>query len=385
MHIYSYPQQETLVSGVSSIRLLREQIETRGLRKAFVVTTKSLTGSPLLKSVLEALGNYHVGTFEGIRAHSPRQSVLDGSMAARNAGADVLVAVGGGSVLDASKGMLACLWWDLTSREDLDRLKERQAPGPIPAERGIRIFAVPTTLSGAEFGNLTGITDEERRIKDVYSHPLYMPQVVIQDPEATLTAAPSLLLSSGIRAVDHCVGLLCSSEPKSFSDALAREALRMLVRTLPAIATRPTDLTPRNDSQVGAWLAILGLSYGVPLGVSHAIGRVLGGAFGVPHGYTSCVLLPAALKWNAVADNGRQAELVSAVSPGFNGSAADAIGKLIASLDLPTRLRDVGVTREHFDEISLKTIEMIKYPSVSGNPRPISKPQDILEILDLAY
>jgi maleylacetate reductase len=132
---------------------------------------------------------------------------------------------------------------------------------------------------------------------------------------------------------------------------------------------------------MGMWQAIAPLAAGVPTGASHGIGYVLGGTFGVPHGHTSCVMLPAVLQWNAAVNGDRQKALSAAMGAPDRG--AHALAKdLIAGLEQPTALRDVGITRDKFDEIAERALT---YHPVQVNPRPIRTKADVLEILDLAW
>jgi maleylacetate reductase len=129
------------------------------------------------------------------------------------------------------------------------------------------------------------------------------------------------------------------------------------------------------------WQAIAPLASGVPTGASHGIGYALGSTFGVAHGHTSCVMLPAVLKWNAAINAGRQEALSEAMgAPGR--PAWEVVKDLIAGLDQPVTLRAVGIRREDLDEVARRALE---YYPVKVNPRPVSDAADVREILDLAW
>jgi maleylacetate reductase len=151
-----------------------------------------------------------------------------------------------------------------------------------------------------------------------------------------------------------------------------------------AIQDNPSDLSARLNCQLGTWLAISGPVAGVPIGASHVIGRVLGGAFGVPHGHTSCVLLPGVLRWNAQASATTQKRVAAAMGEPQR-PAADVVADLIRSLQQPTSLREIGIKREHFPLIAEKSLQMFKHPGSAGNPRPIQDKEDIFEILESVY
>jgi maleylacetate reductase len=154
----------------------------------------------------------------------------------------------------------------------------------------------------------------------------------------------------------------------------------MLADALPRVKADPSDLDARMDAQIGTWLSMGALSAGVPMGASHGIGYVLGAAFDVPHGYTSCIMLPAVMRWNAC-DNADQQMIVAAAMgyPGHN--AADVLDAFIRSLGMPRSLADVRVSPEHFDAIAEAAMRTNWIPR---NPRRIDGPAQVREILLLA-
>ena len=260
--------------------------------------------------MIDELGDLHAGTYAGITAHSPRPCVVEGAEMARKAGADLIVAVGGGSVIDATKTILIALWQNVTDVEQLDayragRPKEGAAPPSEaikPPADAIRMIAVPTTLSAAEFNAFAGISDPRKGIKESFGHRLIVPRVIVLDPAATLATPMDLMLSTGLKAVDHAVERLCSQQANPFVLGTSTEALKLLARALPAHKANPDDMATRLDLQFGMWLSIGAGTSGVGVGASHGIGHVLGAACHVPHGHTSCVMLPSVLRWNLPAN-----------------------------------------------------------------------------------
>jgi maleylacetate reductase len=203
---------------------------------------------------------------------------------------------------------------------------------------------------------------------------------VILDPAITIHTPQWLFLSTGIRAVDHCVEGLCSLEAHPYADAQALKGLSMLAQALPRVKADPSDLDARMDCQLGTWLSMGALAAGVPMGASHGIGYVLGAAFDVPHGYTSCVMLPSVMRWNEPANAERQA-LVSAAMGHPGENAADVLDDFIGGLGMPRSLQDVRVGPEHFEAIAEQAM---RTPWVPRNPRKIDGPAQVREILLLA-
>jgi maleylacetate reductase len=242
------------------------------------------------------------------------------------------------------------------------------------------MIAVPTTLSAAEFNPFAGISDPRHGIKESFGHRLIVPRVIVLDPAATLATPMDLMLPTGIKAVDHAVERLCSHQAHPFVLGTATEALRLLTRALPAHKAKPDDMSTRLDLQFGMWLSIGAGTSGVGTGASHGIGHVLGAACHVPHGHTSCVMLPSVLRWNLSANAERQKRVSEAFGKP-DVPAADLVANLVKSLGLPTRLADVGVGKDRFREIAEKSMHD---RAVLNNPRPIKAPAEVMEILELA-
>lgn len=379
---HRYTRQEQVAYGRPAAEVLKELAATYGARRLLIVTTASLADG-LAGETAAALGDLCVGVFAGISAHSPRTGVIAGAAEARRLDADLLVALGGGSAIDATKVIQLCLWANLTTVEALDpyragRGKDRINVGEIAA--GVRMVAVPTTLSAAEFTPFAGVTDTARHAKEGFAHPLLAPRAVILDPAMTLQTPRDLWFSTGMKAVDHAVEQLCNPVRTPYADALAEDGLRRLTRGLAATKASPGDLDARLECQFGMWLAMSGAGAGRGLGASHAIGHTLGGAYGVPHGITSCVMLWAVLKWNEGAADERQARVVELM--GKTGvSASQAVRALARDLGLPTDLASVGVGPDKFQAIAEHTMHD---NGVRSNPRPIEGPQDLVEILEIA-
>ena len=379
---HRFPRQDFVTYGRPAAEVLKELAASSGLRRLLIVTNRSLTKS-LAAGLARDLGELCVGVFAGVGAHSPRESVMGGAEAARKTQADLLVALGGGSVIDATKVMQIALWAGLGRPEELDRYRagrgeDRVDVGKVPA--GVRMVAIPTTLSAAEFTPFAGVTDTARRAKEGYTHPLLAPRAVILDPAMTLATPAALWFSTGLKAVDHAVEQLCNPTRAPYADALAAEGLTRLTAGLKASRAEAHDLDARQECQFGMWLAISGAGAGRGMGASHAIGHTLGGSYGVPHGITSCVALPAVLEWNEAAGTERQA-LVAGLMGAEGQSASEAVRALASGLGLPTDLKTIGITPDKFQAIAEHTMHD---GGVRVNPRPIKGPEDIVEILELA-
>jgi maleylacetate reductase len=374
--------QERVVHGKPAAEAVREEIERIGAKRVLLLTTRSLTDGALIRNVTSALGDRCVGSFSEIRAHSPREAVIAGAALARDVEADHLLAVGGGSVIDATKTMLLALWRGVRDIDALSALAQKRGAKPLtPLDSDrMRMTAVPTTLSAAEFTSGAGVTDVQRKVKLSFLHPRMAPIAAILDPAATLETPMELLLSTGMRAMDHAVERWCSIRPHPLADGLALQAMAMLAVNLPAIKTRPDDPEPRLNCQLAAWLTQVSAAPGVPNGASHGIGYILGGYAGVPHGITSCISLAATLQWNELVNAERQRALAEKLGrPGAR--PCDVMRDFVKSLGLPVRLGDVGITADRIPELAR---QYDGSGPIATNPRPVRGADDLAEILKLA-
>jgi len=377
---------EQVQFGVPAAEAVAEHARRYVAERVFLMVSGTLNRTTdEIEKVRRALGNLCAGVFDRMPPHTPRQAVIDAAAAAREAKADLIVTVGGGSITDAAKAVQLCLANNVTTAEGMDALRPVKGPDgamvPPPCNPpAVRQITVPTTLSAGEFSAIAGVTDERTRIKELIRHPRIMPSVVILDPTITVHTPEWLFLSTGIRAVDHCVEGVCSQEANAFADAQALQGLTLLTRGLPRVKADPSDIEARMDCQLGSWLSMGPLAAGVPMGASHGIGYVLGAVFDVPHGHTSCIMLPFVMRWNKLANAERQV-LVSAAMGRAGDDAGEVLDQFIGGLGMPRSLGAVNIGREHFSRIAEQAMGT---PWVPRNPRPIPTPAQVREILDMA-
>jgi maleylacetate reductase len=372
---------DEVVFGRPAATAVVEQVDRLGASRAFLMVSGTLNReTDEIEKIRSSLGARCAATFDAMPPHTPREAVMAATEQARAAGADLIVTVGGGSITDGAKAVQICLANDVRSIDDIDRVRTNKGVVPPMAAPSVRQISIPTTIAGGEFSALAGVTNQQTKVKEMLRHDLVMPRAVILDPAVTLHTPEWLWLSTGIRAVDHCVEGLCSREAHPYADAQAQKGLSMLTQALPRVKADPNDLDARMDCQIGTWLSMGPLSSGVPMGASHGIGYVLGAVFGVPHGYTSCVILPSVMRWNK-SDNAERQALVSAAMGKPGEDAGDVLDKFIRDLGLPRSLQDVRIGPEQFDRIAQQAMGT---PWIPRNPRKIDGPAQVREILVLA-
>lgn len=384
--VFNFLEQDRVHFGSPAADALHTEATLRGAQRIFVVTSRSLNrNTDAVGQALAKIAPQVVGLFDECIEHTPRETVIAVAQAVRAARADLIVSIGGGTVIDTVKVALVALAQGLERIEQLDDWHMRVAPDgsrvvPQPGPPPCRQIAVPTTLSGAEFSDLGGATDTRHGTKQGYTGAFIGAAAVILDPRITVHTPDRLWLSTGIRAVDHAVEALCSINAQPLIDATSVRALALLGRSLSRYASAPGDLEARLDGQMGAWLAATSIRR-TEYGASHGLGHALGADAGVPHGITSCVLLPTVMRYNAAACPAQMAEIAAALGdPGR--PAAELVEALIASLGLPTRISQLGIDRSRLAVIAQKGMAN---PWVHSNPQPIRDAAQLEHLLQQAW
>jgi alcohol dehydrogenase class IV len=304
--------------------------------------------------------------------------VIAAADAVRAAAPDLILTVGGGTPIDTVKILQLVLAHGARVAQDLERLRAPELKESRPSP--VRQVAIPTTLSGAEFSNLGGGTDPRTRIKHSFMGADIGARSVILDPAITLHTPEWLWLSTGIRGVDHAVEALCSVDAHAYCDGLALHALRLFAEGLPRTKVAPEDLAARLLCQQASWLAASTIAR-VNYGASHGIGHALGAAADVPHGHTSCIMLPHVMRYNEPATAEKQ-ELIAGALGHPGEPAADTVAALVRALGQPSTLREAGVKRDQFAAVAAASM---KNRWVLSNPRPIRSEQDVMRLLEAAW
>lgn len=328
MAVFQYSNPRVIHWGAGSLARLGDEVERLKVERVAIVTTRSLltarsavSGVELIARLREAMGSAASPLTFQIGQHAPLGEVEGAIARAADAGVDGVVSFGGGSPIDAAK-MIAV------------RVADRRGQ----ADRGLPHVAVPTTLSAAELAAGAGFTDASGA-KGGVRDPRLMPDAVIYDAELALNTPMQLWLSTGIRALDHAIeGFLADGE-HPFSDVMGLEAVRRLFRTLPQAKARPKDLTVRTANQLAAWFSFT-LPGASASGLSHVMGKQIGARHRIPHGVTSCLLLPHVIRYLAPSHAERMKELASATG---GDDAAGAVQSFIGELGLPQHIAEFGI------------------------------------------
>ena len=348
---FAYANPRTIHWGPGTLpQRLEQELQERRCERAFVITTRSVEANPALGGRLKTLlGSRVAGEFVSIAQHAPASAVAAATRAAAAAKPDVLISFGGGSPIDAAKAVAFALATGLDLSDP--RAAERARAFTPGSNDLLPHLAIPTTLSAAELSGLAGFTTEDEHEKVGLRGEALIPRAVFFDAELALETPLELWLSTGIRAVDHAVETLLAPGSHPFSDTLALEALRRLQSSLLATHADPSDLAARTESQLGAWFSFT-LPGPAAAGLSHTLGKRIGSRHAIPHGVSSCLVLPHVMRYLAPRTRPAQARIAQALGVDVRempveqaaACASDAVADLIRRLDLPHHLAAYGLS-----------------------------------------
>jgi alcohol dehydrogenase class IV len=332
--------QDAVLWGENTLRLALPRLRSSGIERPIVFTVPPLEG--LARSHVEPHLENMAGTFTGLPAHVPDLAVQAALEACLRSDAHAIVGLGGGSVLDAAKAV--------------SHLHHARTGKHLP------IVALPTTLSGSEFSHYFGITETDgpQKFKRSYAVRETTPKLVLIDPLLVRDTPRALLLSSAIKGIDHAVeGMrkVTRSHPHAIMAASGVDRfLRVLEKWPSKLETRQAlevGLVDDDDLlqlQLGAWQCYFSPA-SVIYGLSHRIGHILGGSFGLPHSATSCITLAPVIEACA-AFYGDKLEALSPGGPGAAARLAERISAVVAKLGLPSRIGAFDLDRAKLPEVA---------------------------------
>lgn len=374
---YTNVPVETIHWGKPFEEGVAEVVESLEYQRVLIVCSNTLRQKTDTIARLEnRLGLKVVGIFSECVAHTPFQSVLTLTDYARKIRPDVIVTVGGSTPIDTVKISLLALDQNLTTLDELRAIADQKNSRPTQ----LRQIIVPTTLSGGEFTSIAGGTDLSTKTKHLFYASNLCGQSVILDPALTCHTPEWLWFSTAVRAIDHAIEGILNPDANPMIVAQGLHAITLMFANLTKSKLNANDLPARLACQQAVWLATVGLGR-VSMGASHGIGYILGTVGNVPHGHTSCVMLPSVLRWNEPETKNKQ--LLIAQAMGDEGkSPSQQLIQLLKDLDLPVSLQEVGIQANQLEDIAARAAT---HPVVLANARPITSAKDALDILQLSW
>lgn len=360
---------ETSYFGKGAIQNVASEIQARGLKKVSLVTDPDLMKLGVTAKVTKVLDDSSIAyeVFDHIKANPSIANVQEGVEVCKKAGADVLVAVGGGSAIDTAKAIGIIIanpdFADVRSLEGVANTKNKCLP----------IIAVSTTSgTAAEVTINYVITDEEKKRKFVCVDPHDIPVVAIIDPDMTASMPKGLCAATGMDALTHAIEGYITKGAWVMTDMVHIKAIEMIANSLRASVAG--DIDAREQMAVAQYIAGMGFS-NVGLGIVHSMAHPLGAVYDTPHGVANAIILPTVMEYNADATGEKYREIAKAMGvkgtesmtqEQYRSAAVEAVKKLSTDVNIPAKLSDVGVKEEDLQFLAESAMADACTP---GNPK----------------
>ena len=374
---------ETSYFGKGAREVLVEELKKRGFKKALVVTDKSLYDAHVTKKVTDELdkGQFNYSVYSDVKPNPTKKNVWDGLRACKEAQADVLVAVGGGSSIDTAKAISIIM----TNPENEDIVSLEGAA--TTKNKGLPIIALPTTAgTAAEVTINYVITDEDREVKMVCVDPHDIPIIAIIDTELMASMPKSIASSTGMDALTHAIEGYITKAHNTMSDMFHMEAIKLIFKYLPA-AVNEKDEEAINKMGLAQYIAGMGFS-NVGLGIVHSMAHQLGAVYDTPHGLANAILLPTVMRFNGEVCYERFRDILIALGVDAKDmnkeqvidKFVEMIQELSKKVGITQTVKDTGCKEEDFEMLAQKAMNDACRP---GNPRETTN-EDFIDLFKKA-
>ena len=377
---------ETSYFGKGAREELVGEIQKRGFKKVFLVSDKALVDAGVTAKVEEVIKKAGVkyDLYDEIKPNPTIKNVKDGVEACKKSGADLIVAVGGGSSMDTAKGISIVM--TNPDRADIKSLNGLSNT----VNRGMPVIALPTTAgTAAEVTINYVITDEDAEVKMVCVDPNDIPILAIVDSELMASMPKGLAAATGMDALTHAVEGYITAAHNEMSDMFHMKAIQMIFKYLPAAVN---EKDPKAIEKMGMAQYIAGMGFSnVGLGIVHSMAHQLGAVYDTPHGIANAMLLPTVMRFNGedpkTAQRFREILLNIGRADAANLNDQDVINtfvwmisELSKAVGITTTIKDYGAKEEDFEMLAEKAM---KDPCKPGNPREVTK-EDFIELFKKA-
>ena len=383
-----------IVFGNEKIDSLRDEVKKLGGKRVLVLSGRTVAEkTDSVRRINEGLGDLSAGVYSGLIQRAPLSTAIEAANMAVANGVDTLVGVGGSTISDAARMIAVLMAEGITTVDQLRQLGEDQdmVLEPNLDRKSLPLqVSIPTTLSAGEF-NMGGgnVLDDQAGHKIRVRHPRLYADLIMLDPVMTEGTPDWLWLSTGVKALDHCIERLYSTGNQPAIDAPVLAAAEMLFTYLPKSRESDGDPEARLQCLVAAWMSMMGAP-NFSMGLSHAIGHIIGVHYSMGHGYTSCVTQPYVMEFNRPVSAAKQALLARSAGLETRGmsdeaaaeAAARAVDDFIMGMGMPHRLRELEIPEEDLPKIA----ELVLTDGgTRSNPIYITSAEQVMGVLTAAF
>lgn len=385
LQTYQFKAPAIIVNGPGAAREVGSFAKGFG-RKALIVTDNLLEKIGLLEEIkksLEAAG-ISFTLYDKVVMEPTMEYTEEGLKVYKEAGAEFLIAIGGGSPIDAAKAISALAM-------NPGKMSDFEGPNKIPRQ-GAPLIAIPTTAgTGSEVTQFTIITDTVRNVKMLIASPCIMPRVALVDPMLTLQMPQGITAATGLDALTHAIEAYVSVKAQPITDALALQAIRLILGNLRQAWCNGSNVEARTNMMIGALEAGMAFS-NASVALVHGMARPIGAYFHVAHGVSNAALLPTVIEFSVPGNPRRYADIAEAMGEITAGLsvldaaylAAKAAKRLNEDLKIPN-LRGLGVDEGKFQSVvGQMALDALASGSPGNNPRKATK-EEIVELYRKAF
>jgi len=372
MDIYQIMLPRKIRFGVGCLDAIGEEVKELAAKHAIIITDPGVFQAGLVYPVKEQLSriNLSVDVFSEAEPEPTLPKLNAVAEDLRKCNYDLVVGVGGGSSMDTAKGLSVLL---AHGGKGQDYLGVNKVPKP-----GLPIFALPTTAgTGSEVTMIAVFGDPDGKVKSAIVSPYLLARLALVDPSLTYSCPSKVTAASGMDALVHAIECYTSVKANDFTDALALEAMRLIIGNLRTAVNNGSDKEARKYMSEGALIA--GIAFGnASVTAVHALAYPLGMRFHVPHGVANGLLLPYVMEYNLSANLTKFAVIAKMLGAETSGisiqKAAEkgvlAVKALAADIWIPTQLRNLGVPIEALEEMAVATMDIERI--LVNNPKPLT-------------
>ncbi|TCL69365.1 lactaldehyde reductase [Hydrogenispora ethanolica] len=377
---------ETSYFGPGAIKALPGEIAGRNFKKAFLVTDEALVKFGVVQKVVDVLKEAGVAyeIYDKVKPNPTIENVQTGVAALQAAGADFIIAVGGGSPIDTAKGIGIVI-----NNPEFNDVRSLEGVAPTH-QKSFPVIAIPTTAgTAAEVTINYVITDEQAVKKMVCVDPHDIPMIAIVDPELMVSMPKGLTAATGMDALTHAIEGYITKGAWEMTNMFELKAIELIARHLQTAVQEPENMEARNGMALAQYIAGMGFS-NVGLGIVHSMAHPLGAFYDTPHGVANALLLPYVMEYNAPATGEKYLEIARALgvqglegmdADGYRRAAVNAVIRLSQTINIPQKLREIDVREEDLPKLAKAAFQDVCTP---GNPRDASE-AELLELYRKAF
>ena len=375
-----------ILFGENLVESLAEEIKVLGIQRLLLVTDKGVVNAGVIERIIRVLDASAIDytIFDSVEANPTTTTVHDGAEIFRKDKCDGLLAVGGGSPMDAAKGI------GVQATHDGDIMDYSRKVGNPVQDITPPLIAIPTTAgTGSEVTWVSVLVDPGKKIKIVVPSPNIAAKVAVVDPSLTVSLPSEVTAFTGMDALTHAIEAYVSTKSIPIANSLALEAIQLISTNLREAVGNGENMAARAAMLLASTLA--GMSFiNASVGLVHAVAHALGGFFDIAHGTANAIMLPLVMRLSLIGNPGKYADIAVAMGENVEGlsaieaarEAVFAVQSLAADIGIPQDLKQLGADPTRISDLAEEALNQTG--ALPFNPRKVGKPE-VMQLFEQAF